>query len=171
MGVIFLCGFMGCGKTTTGKRLAIKLGCDFVDMDDFIEKEEGCTIAEIFEKKGEEYFRLLETSAITLISQLYTGTDKDAVVATGGGAMQNERSAAAAKSCGKVVFLDAGFLLCYRRIGGDKNRPLAAKSNREQLQSLYSARRPVYIKNSGHTVRISAKMTMNQILEEISRKL
>ena len=66
---VFLCGFMGCGKSTVGRILANLLGINFVDMDKYIEDKENMTIAEIFEQKGEQYFRMLETKAIEELSQ------------------------------------------------------------------------------------------------------
>lgn len=57
---IFLLGYMGSGKSTAGKKLASKLGMDFLDLDEHIEKEYGKTIPEIFDSEGEEKFRELE---------------------------------------------------------------------------------------------------------------
>ena len=78
---IYLCGFMGCGKSTVGRRLASSLKCSFTDMDSYIEKEEGRSIREIFETDGEEYFRNLETETIKKLG------NKKGVIATGGGAL------------------------------------------------------------------------------------
>lgn len=55
--LIFLIGYMGCGKSTIGRKLASKLEWDLVDTDRMIESMEGCTVAEIFDQNGEEYFR------------------------------------------------------------------------------------------------------------------
>ncbi|MCB0429715.1 MAG: shikimate kinase [Flavobacteriales bacterium] len=78
---IFLIGYMGCGKTTIGKKLARKLGWQFVDMDAWIEARTGMSIPDIFEKKGEEVFRSLEHEAVVELS-----VRNRLVVATGGGA-------------------------------------------------------------------------------------
>ena len=82
---------MGCGKTTVGKVAARMLGVSFIDLDEFIEQQEGMTIPVIFSKKGEEYFRDCETEAI----KQFEG--KPAVVATGGGALLREINAQAAQ--------------------------------------------------------------------------
>ncbi len=57
---VVLCGFMGCGKTTVGKIIANRLKMNFVDMDDYIEKKEGCKVSDIFAEKGDDYFLDIE---------------------------------------------------------------------------------------------------------------
>ena len=61
---IVLCGFMGCGKSSIGRRLAGLLNWEFIDMDAFIEQQEGMTVSEIFAQKGEGEFRKMETEAV-----------------------------------------------------------------------------------------------------------
>ena len=61
---LFLCGFMGCGKTALGKALAKRLELPLVDMDDLIVEREGMTIPEIFDQKGEPYFRKVESRLV-----------------------------------------------------------------------------------------------------------
>lgn len=143
---IFLCGFMGCGKTTVGKRLARLLGCDFTDMDDYIEMLEGKTIPEIFSECSEEYFRDIETKVI----KSFVG--KTGVIATGGGALLRDENGRAAKEIGTVIFIDVKFNTCYMRIKDDPNRPIAANSTKEELLNRYNDRKPKYIKNSSFTV-------------------
>lgn len=77
---IVLIGFMGCGKTSVGKILARQLSKDFKDVDDIIEKEQNSSITEIFEDKGEEYFRELEQKCINELAE-----KKGQVISTGGG--------------------------------------------------------------------------------------
>ncbi len=79
--VLFLIGFMGSGKSTLGKRLAKKIDYIFIDMDEELENQEGMTVTEIFEQKGEKYFRNLESDFLQSID-----SSKNMVVATGGGA-------------------------------------------------------------------------------------
>jgi shikimate kinase len=80
LGIIFLIGFMGCGKTTLGRKLANRLGYDFMDLDHILEAQEGMTIAEYFAKYGEDAFRKLESEVLK-----QTKYPKPAVVSTGGG--------------------------------------------------------------------------------------
>ena len=138
MGAIFLCGFMGCGKSTVGRQLAKLTGRGFVDLDEYIEQKELMSIPEIFEKKGEGYFRELETAALNYLA------GKESVVATGGGALLSEKNAAIAGANGMTVFIDTPFEICYDRIKNDEHRPIAASSTREQLLARFEDRYPKY---------------------------
>ena len=71
---IFLLGFMGCGKSTFGKKLALKLNWNFIDLDDYIEEKEGERIVDIFKHRGEAYFRGLETKAVEATANVYDGS-------------------------------------------------------------------------------------------------
>ena len=112
---VFLCGFMGCGKSTIGRRLADISGRAFTDMDTYIEKKAGMSIPEIFEEKGEAAFREMETEAVSELG------DKGGIVACGGGAMLKDINAKIAAEKGVVVYIDVDFDTCYGRISGDKN--------------------------------------------------
>ncbi len=79
--LLFLIGYMGCGKSTIGRKLSAQLGYSLVDTDGMIEQREGCSISEIFERHGEEYFRAAERA---LLDELLLKSD-DCVVSTGGG--------------------------------------------------------------------------------------
>ena len=139
---VFLCGFMGCGKTTVGKLAAKKMGCSFCDSDELIVEREGMAIPEIFAQKGESYFRQVEAEVIQSLC------GKKAVVACGGGAMLNPDSAKAAAKAGAVIFLDLDFEACYSRISGDINRPIVINSTKEELEERFNARHDVYMKHS-----------------------
>lgn len=156
---IFLCGFMGCGKSTVGRLAAKKLGCGFYDTDDLIVEDQKMTIPEIFAQKGEPHFRKVEADIVRSMC------GKPAVVACGGGAMLNPDSAKAAAEAGAVVFLDVPFEVCYERICGDSNRPIAASSTREELEKRYNDRRTVYAAHS--TVRIDCSGSPIEVAEQI----
>ncbi|WP_295211898.1 shikimate kinase [Ruminococcus sp.] len=143
---IFLCGFMGCGKSTVGKILAKRMGCECIDLDKYIEDEAGMSIPEIFEKQGEAHFRQLETEALAAFA------DIGGVVATGGGALLSEENCEVAKRSGMVVFIDTYFATCYDRIKDDPNRPIAYNSTKEQLLERYNYRRPLYEAHSHYTI-------------------
>ena len=66
---IVLIGFMGCGKTTLGKKLSLKLKYSFIDTDRYIEQKEGTSIFKIFEEKGETYFREIEKKTVVMLSK------------------------------------------------------------------------------------------------------
>lgn len=135
---IFLCGFMGCGKTTVGELLAKKLGLPLIDTDAYIVQQEGKSISEIFAQDGEPYFREKEAAAIRALCQ------KQAVISCGGGAMLNPENAAFARKNGIVVLLDESFACCYNRIKNDKNRPIVQRSTKEELQALFEQRASIY---------------------------
>ena len=143
---IFLCGFMGCGKSTVGKILAKKMGCQCVDLDKYIENTAGMSLPEIFDKYGEEHFRKLETEALAAFA------DIGGVVATGGGALLSEENGKVAKRSGMVVFIDTYFNTCYGRIKNDPNRPIAYNSTREQLLERFDYRRPLYLAHSHYVI-------------------
>lgn len=141
MSSVYLCGFMGCGKSHIGRMTARATGRSFVDLDRIIVEREGMTIPEIFEKYGEPHFRTLEAQYIRELSDGY-------VIATGGGALINDSTAEYARQSGLTVYINTAFELCYQRIKNDKNRPLAVKNTKEQLMELYSARDKIYRRNS-----------------------
>ncbi len=158
---VYLCGFMGCGKTTIGRLLAKKLGKEFVDLDDYIEQREGMSIPEIFAQKGEHYFRQKETEALADLPP------SAGVVATGGGALLSDENGELARSLGTVVFIDCPFSLCYSRIKDDPHRPIAASSTMEQLRERYDQRKPLYLAHSDFSVDGSG--TPMTIVSEILR--
>ena len=156
---VFLCGFMGCGKSTLGKLAAKKLGCGFFDTDELIVERENMSIPEIFAQKGEAYFRRVEADVVKSVC------GKTAVIACGGGAMLNPESAKSAADAGAVVFLDVDFDTCYERICGDSNRPIAASSSKEELLERFNARHEIYLRHS--TIHIESSGSPVQISDMI----
>ncbi len=159
---IFLCGFMGCGKSTAGRFLARKLECPFTDTDEFIENRLGMDIPRIFSEKGEKFFRDAETEAIRELSC------KNGVIACGGGAMMRETNAETANSNGIVIYIDVGFETCYNRIKDDLNRPLVQNNTKDELHSIYNDRIHLYKKHS--SVTVNGDGTPEFITDEIIRK-
>jgi len=158
---IYLCGFMGCGKSHIGKMLAEKTGFTFLDLDSYIEEKEGMTIPEIFHKLGEPHFRSLEEKYIREMP------DKS-VVATGGGAVINPVTAETARNAGKLIFLDVDFERCYKRIEGDTHRPLVMKNTKEGLKELFDKRREIYIRHS--ELSVDANGIDTKIVSDILEK-
>ena len=158
---VYLCGFMGCGKTTVGKILARILKVDFTDLDAYIEQTEGMTIPEIFQNMGESYFRMAETNALKDLAVDHN------VIATGGGALLSEENAAIAKSEGLVAFIDTDFETCYDRIKDDPHRPIAASSTKEELKERFEQRRPLYKAHSNCI--IAGDLAPAEIAEEIAK--
>lgn len=143
---IFLCGFMGCGKTTVGALLAQKLGLPLIDTDAYIVAHEGKSIPDIFAQDGEPYFRQVEAQAIRSLCQ------ENAVISCGGGAMLNPESADFARKNGAVVLLNESFDTCYNRIKGDSNRPIVQRSTKDELKALFEKRASVYQAHASHVI-------------------
>lgn len=116
---VVLVGMMGVGKTSIGKRLAVRLGISFVDADDEIEKAAGLSITEIFAKYGEDYFRDGERR---VIARLIEGAPK--VIATGGGAFVNDETRALILERATSIWLDADVQVLAERVSRRDHRPL-----------------------------------------------
>lgn len=144
---IYLVGFMGCGKSTVGQALADELGWRFVDLDADIEKSECCTIAEIFEQRGEPAFRVTETAALrNRIRAIECG--QPCVISLGGGAFSQESNIELLRDKGVTIWLDCPFEMVERRTAGLEHRPLARDP--ERFRELYAARRPYYERADYH---------------------
>lgn len=119
---IFLIGFMGSGKSFMGRRLAETLHYDFIDTDDFIAKEQGCSISDIFQSQGAEAFRKMESAAIRQLGQR-TNT----VIATGGGMPCFHDNMKQLNQNGWTVYLKSNVGLLVSRLDDDRDhRPLLA---------------------------------------------
>lgn len=128
---IYLVGFMGSGKSYIGKRLAQKLGWDFLDMDQFLENKEGKTIKQIFAEGGESLFRSLERN------YLYATHDFDkTIIATGGGAPCFFNNMDWMNENGETIYLKTPVEILTERLKPETaHRPLlAGKSNQELHQ-------------------------------------
>ncbi|MDG5788720.1 shikimate kinase [Evansella sp. AB-P1] len=138
--ILYLIGFMGSGKTTIGKQLAVKEECDFVDLDDYIVQQNNMNIPQIFEQFGEEGFRSWESQALHQCS-----LQGKVIIATGGGIVENSENIDFMKENGKVVYLKASFETIYSRIKDDGNRPIT-KEGLSGLKKRYMNRVPLYEK-------------------------
>ncbi|MDQ1638184.1 MAG: shikimate kinase [Pyrinomonadaceae bacterium] len=138
--LIAITGFMAAGKTTVGRALAARLGCEFIDLDELMTTQQKRSISEIINADGEDRFRQLETETLAAVLP----ANDDLVIALGGGAWAREENRRLLnEQNARVVWLDAPFELCWQRIPtGDGGRPLAP--SREAAEKLYRARRPVY---------------------------
>ena len=159
MNTIYLCGFMGCGKSTVGRVLSDMLGCAFTDMDTYIEQTENMSIPQIFAEKGETYFRDAEAAAVEALGS------KGGVIACGGGAMLRQKNAEIALRYGNVVYIDTSFEDCWVRIEGDTNRPVVMANTKQSLETLYNERARLYAAHS------SVKAEGTGAPEEIAEKI
>ena len=133
-------GMMGAGKTAVGTALARLLGVPFLDSDDEIVKAADRSIAEIFERDGEAFFRARETEVLGRLLK-----DKPGILSTGGGAFLSETNRDLIAEFGVSIWLKADLDLLWQRVRHKTTRPLLRTSNpRETLRGLYEARLPFY---------------------------
>ena len=141
---IVLIGYMGSGKSTVGKFLAMVYGYDFIDTDELIEIKEGMSINDIFAEKGEDYFRQLETEVLLELK----GKVKNTVIATGGGMPVKEENRPLLKELGKVFYLKASYDTTYKRVSGGNGRPLLnnleGNSLYQRIKEMTAIRTPIY---------------------------
>ena len=116
--IYYLTGFMSAGKSTIGPILANTLGWNFYDLDKEVEKEERMKIVEIFEQKGEDYFRKTETILLEKLSQ-----DDESIISLGGGAIASDINFKIIKSTGKIIYLKSSPEMAYRRLRFKRDRP------------------------------------------------
>lgn len=137
---IVMVGMMGAGKTAVGTQLARVLGVPFLDSDEEIVKAANRTIAEIFERDGEPFFREKEAQ---VIARLLRG--RPGVLSTGGGAFLQEANRAAITEFGISVWLKADLELLWQRVRHKTSRPLLRTPDpKGTLTALLDARSPVY---------------------------
>ena len=162
---IVLVGMMGVGKSSVGRKLAGRLGLSFRDADDEIEAAAGMTIAEIFDRFGEPYFRDGERR---VIARLIEGAPK--VIATGGGAFINEETRALILGKALSIWLDADIAILVERVGRRNHRPLLhGRDAATVLTELGAIRNPIY---SQADIHIRSDMSPHaQTVENILKAL
>jgi shikimate kinase len=157
-------GFMASGKSTIGRMLADKLDLNFIDLDVFIEGNEGQTISSIFETKGEAYFRELEAKSLNLIVSMHTNL----VLALGGGSPCHERNWESINQT-KAVYLYKTNEQLFERLKTRKHkRPLIAGMTDETLDNFIVKRmeeRAPFYERADYTVQVldSKKETVKVI--------
>lgn len=159
---IYLCGFMGCGKTTIARVLGQRLALPSYDLDQLIVEQYRMTIPQMF-ARGEAFFRQAETQVLQA-----TGSTLG-VYATGGGILTQAENGPILRKLGTLVFLDTPFDLCYERIQGDENRPNAVSRTKEELLSLYRSREAAYRRWSHLSVPEAG--TPEQVADAVLQKL
>jgi shikimate kinase len=162
---VILVGFMGSGKSSVGKELAKRIGAEFVDVDDWIERSTGRRIRDLFAEEGEPAFREREKAALREVLAV-----KGRVVATGGGAFLDEGNRRLLKSYGPVVYLEAEAESVLHRLSGDTDRPLLRGGDRADIvRGLLERRIPGY-RQADHAVPTD-RMTVEEIAGRIVKLL
>lgn len=157
---LVLTGFMGAGKTRVGKLLAKRLDYEFLDTDELIEEEEGCTISELFAKKGEEYFRDRETETVKRLSK--ENTEKRYVLSVGGGLVVRECNRGYLKKIGHVVYLEADEETLSGRVRQGEGRPMLDGDKGERLHTLLESRRAIYEQTADTVIRTDS-LTVDEV--------
>ncbi len=122
---------MGCGKTTLGMQWAIERGMQFVDLDELIENHTQQTVPELFQNKGETYFRALEKEILH-----QTSTFKNTIIACGGGTPCFHENMKWMKANGKTIYIRADEVSLFERLKKEKKqRPLISEMSEEALKS------------------------------------
>ncbi len=144
---LYLVGFMGTGKTTVGRAVALKLGFQLLDSDHEIERLRHRPVAQIFAEEGEAAFRVLERE---FIEQGHPARQQ--VVACGGGLIVPPGMLESLQGKGVVMCLHASLETILRRTQGNRNRPLLNVENpEERIRTLFAQREPIY-RRAGTTI-------------------
>ncbi|MEL7213903.1 MAG: shikimate kinase [Pseudomonadota bacterium] len=159
---IVMVGMMGAGKTAVGRALASKLGVPFLDSDEQIVAAANMSIAEIFERDGEAFFRAREREVIERLLR-----DERGVLSTGGGAFLAQANRAMISEIGVSVWLKADLNLLWSRVKHKDTRPLLRTADpKATLRSLYEDRVPLY-GEADLTVQAEARYSIDEMTDAV----
>jgi shikimate kinase len=152
---------MAVGKSAVGRKLAQRLKRQFVDLDKVIEKSEGIKVTEIFENKGEPYFRQLETKALARLLR-----ENGQVISTGGGVVLSEDNLRLLQNRSLIVCLKADIQTIVRHAGSRKQRPLLIGTDKTQRINELLEQRQKYYANADIEIDTSY-LTVDEVVEKI----
>ena len=170
---LFICGMMGSGKTTVGQELAKQLDLPFIDTDRWIQGFRQQSISQIFQEKGEAYFRQLEIECITELAN-----NTKSVISLGGGSLSQAEILPLIHSFGILIYLNGSIEWLYQFVSHDKKRPLLLSESgemcneseiKERLSALFAKRRLAY--ETASIQIITDKKTISEIVQEIKDQL
>jgi len=176
--IYYLTGFMAAGKSTIGPILANTLGWDFFDLDREIEKQEGMKVVQLYEKKGEDYFRQVETNLLKKFSE-----QEQSIISLGGGAIASEVNFGIIKSTGKIIYLKSSPEMAYKRLRFKKDRPAfvfeevevpTKEQFLERIEQLLNSRKKYYeqcdfiVDTDNQSVGITVDVIAKYINKELS---
>lgn len=158
---IIITGFMGTGKTVVAIELARKLGMKFIDMDQLIEERQEMSIADIFVRSGEKYFREQENKLVQELAQ-----EENMVIATGGGTFLNLDNIRILNQEGQIICLYANPQALYNRLKKKNNRPLIKGNNiLNKINHLLEKRKRIY-DNFDYKVD-TTDLTIQEVVDKI----
>lgn len=165
---IVLIGFMGAGKSTVSNLLSTIFAMELVEMDEVIAAREDMSIADIFEIRGEEYFRSAETGLLIEMQ-----SKKNVVISCGGGVPLRERNVAEMKKNGKVVLLTAKPETVLERVKDEHVRPLIEKNKSvEFIGELMAKRREKYEAAADIIIETDGKSALdicNELVDQLMK--
>ena len=175
MMIISLIGFMGCGKSSVGRRLSELLCCPFMDLDDIIEKESGKSIPEIFETEGENAFRAMEAEMLRATLSQFRTTESQSkftmVLSLGGGTVMNPECAGLVYENTRCIYLRASVDTLVENLKDESSgRPMLRSSSslRDRIEELMALRSSTY-ESTAHIIIDTDGKAINDIADTICR--
>ncbi len=156
---IVLVGMPSCGKSTVGVVLAKTMNKGFVDTDILIQQREGCTLQDIINEKGNDYFHQVEEQVLLAFHE------RNHVVATGGSAIYFDSAMAHFKKQGKIVYLKVSLETVLTRLNNIKTRGVTLAKG-QTLEDLYNLRVPLYEKHADIVIEADG-MSVEEVVERI----
>ena len=163
---IFLIGMMGSGKSAVGKELSKSIKFLFLDIDEMIVHRTGISIKEIFQNRGEEYFRNIESESLKKIQG-------HCVISCGGGIVLAKGNRNHLKNHGHTVYLKSSLSILEKRVSNDKynNRPLIDNENiKKSLKTIYGKRKSLFLECANDTV-ITDNKSLSKICKTIIKNI
>lgn len=164
---IILIGYMGCGKTTLGRKVSFREKIALLDTDKMIEQKQGRTVSEIFDTDGEAAFRQMETDCLEEIMTY----EERYVISVGGGLPMKEENRKLLKELGTVLYLRARPDTIYGRLKNDTTRPLLRGDDPEgKIRTMIGVRGPVYEEAADAVIDVDEKsydMIIGEILNAV----
>jgi len=164
---VALVGFMGAGKSSVGRELALRLGKTFVESDVMVEQRAGMSISDVFTRHGEAHFRDIEAAVVREAAQ-----SEGCVIACGGGVVLREENVSALRASSVIVYLEVSSESVLQRLGPRSTvRPLLSGPDRQQrVLELMEQRQPVYLAVADITV-VTDDLTIGGVAGEIEEQL
>lgn len=162
---IVLIGFMGSGKSSVGRRLSRLLGVPVLDTDNMIVVKEGMSISDIFEKKGQDYFRSVETDVVRGLKT----REGRFILSVGGGLPLREENRPLLRAVGTVIYLKAGTKTLSERLKGDTTRPLLRGEGtlEEKITKILSEREPKY-EDAADRIVVTDGLSVSEVARRIA---